>query len=34
VIEKSEDQASQGGVWQSITNWFTKEPKRAPGSGS
>jgi len=34
VIEKSEDQASQGGVWQSITKWFTKEPKLAPGSGS
>ena len=34
VIEKSEDQASQGGVWQSITHWFTKEPKRASGSGS
>ena len=34
VMERAEDQASQGGVWQSITNWFTKEPKRAPGSGS
>ena len=34
VMERAEDQASQGGMWQSITKWFTKEPKLAPGSGS
>ena len=30
VMERAEDSAAQGGVWQSISGWFN-EPKRAPG---
>jgi len=30
VMERDEDSAAQGGVWQSITGWFN-EPKRSPG---
>jgi hypothetical protein len=32
-LERAEDQASQGGVWQSFTGWF-REPKRSPGGPS
>ena len=33
VMERAEDSAAQGGVWESFTGWFM-EPKRAPGGPS
>ena len=33
VMERAEDSAAQGGLWESFTGWFM-EPKRAPGGPS